>query len=406
MRKLLWVGDAGCDSGFARCTHAILDTLKNTFEVVVLGLNYRGYPHEYPYPMYPAWAGGDLLGVKSIKEIVAKEKPDIIVLQNDPWNIPHYMNALRDVKNVPPVVGAIAIDSKNARGYMLNTLRHVIFWTDFAATEAVRGGLKGPSGNVIGLGVDLDTFYPGSKLLARKKLGLPERTWEAFIVGNVNRNQPRKRIDLTIEYFADWYHTAGVDAYLYLHVCPTGDVGVDVEQLTRYYKIADRLIYSKPDVWKGLPDEFVRATYQSFDAQINTAIGEGWSLTTLEGMACGIPQIVPDCAALGEWPGDAAIKIPVTLSCAPGPLNQIGGILDKEATVGALDMLFEFPGEWARYREAGLKLATEPRFDWRTIGEEYEKILSEILNDEKRSTTQREGGHATPDLASSEAVSG
>jgi len=325
-----------------------------------------------------------MLGVKRIREIISTERPDVVVLQNDPWNIPHYLKALQRMP-LPVMVGAIAIDSKNARGYLLNSLDHVIFWTEFAQREAELGGMVGPASTVIGLGVDRGKFYLGDKRQARQVLELPERCWDAFIIGNVNRNQPRKRIDLTLEYVAEWYHSAGKpDAYVYLHVCPTGDVGVDVEQLAKYYGLAGRLIYASPDVWKGVSDDYVRHTYNAFDVQINTAVGEGWGLTTLEGMACGVPQIVPDWAALGEWPGDSVYRIPVTPSCAPSPLNQIGGILKKQETIKALDSLYSSRILREESSDRALACASEPRFEWPRIGEAYNTLLGGLLDAKQR----------------------
>ena len=49
MAKILWYGDACSNTGFARVTHSVLDHLSKEHEVVVLGINYTGDPHEYPY---------------------------------------------------------------------------------------------------------------------------------------------------------------------------------------------------------------------------------------------------------------------------------------------------------------------------------------------------------------------
>jgi hypothetical protein len=60
---------------------------------------------------------------------------------------------------------------------------------------------------VVPLGVDTDIYKPGDKSAARKKLGIAPVKDTDFIVCNVNRNQNRKRIDLTILYFAEWIRT-------------------------------------------------------------------------------------------------------------------------------------------------------------------------------------------------------
>src|SRR4030095_6152956 len=76
--------------------------------------------------------------------------------------------------------------------------------------------------------------------------------------------------------------------------------------------------------------------YSALDVQVTTTLGEGWGLTTMEGMACGTPQIVPDWAALGEW-ATPALKVPCSLQLAHPGINTVGALPDKEAFMKALD---------------------------------------------------------------------
>jgi len=400
MRKLLWVGDAGCDSGFARCTHQTLEVLRRTWDVHVLGLNYRGDPHDYPYPIFPAFLGGDFFGVKRLPELAAKIMPDMVVIQNDPWNIPAYTKALEGFTG--KIVGAIAVDGKNCRGRTLNKLTRAIFWTKFAQQEALQGGMRIPSG-VVGLGVDLNIYKPCNRIAARRLVGLPGVPDNAFIVGNVNRNQPRKRLDLTIQYVAEWVHSRELrDVFLYLHVAPTGDQGYDTEQLIHYYDMRGRLILSEPEVWKGLAEQDLALTYQTFDVQLTTSQGEGWGLCTMEGMACGIPQIVPDWSALGEWPGDAVIKVPCpTTITTPNRINSIGGIADKDSVIAALNLMYEsHHGQvWSRYRQRGLDLVRQDQFRWENVGlafaEELDKCYG-VIQGREVADGEGDAGQARP----------
>src|SRR5678816_2489484 len=113
MRKLLWVGDAAVASGFAKSTHGVLETLRKTWDVSVLGLNYLGDPHPFAYRIYPCYPGGDFFGVGRLEYVVEREKPDVIVLQNDPWNIPAYVEKLEELKCPAKKVGVIPVDGKN-----------------------------------------------------------------------------------------------------------------------------------------------------------------------------------------------------------------------------------------------------------------------------------------------------
>ena len=381
-KKLLFVGDAACPSGFARATHEILDATRYTYDITVLGINYRGDPHSYPYPIYAAWVGGDALGVSRLIWMCDAVKPDIIVLQNDPWHIPAYLAQLRRVPEYAgiPVVAAVAVDGKNCLGVGLNGLAHAIFWTQFGLDEAREGGYTG-NASVIPLGVDLDMYKPSSRLEARNRR-LPT-LGDAFIIGNVNRNQPRKRWDLTIRYFAEWVKSKKIDdAYLYLHVAPTGDAGMDVKRLMQYYGVLDRLALLAPQVWYGIPEQEMADTYNCFDLMISTTQGEGMGLTTMEAMACGVPCIVPDWAALGEWAKGAAWMVPCTSTCVGAPIGNmsvIGGVPDEEKFIQALDAMYHNPHYRETNSRAGLERMQQARFRWSNIGKAWVQALSKVL---------------------------
>jgi glycosyltransferase involved in cell wall biosynthesis len=383
VKKLLWIGDAAVATGFARCTHKTLETLKDHWDVSVLGLNYRGDPHSYPYLIYPCWIGGDAFGVGRVGELCRKIRPDVVVIQNDPWNISAYLDPLVNALPISPkIVAVMPVDGKNvAQAAVLNRLDHAIFWTEFGAGEANRGGYNGPV-SVIPLGIDLELYKPIPQDEARASF-LPSALKDAFIVGCLNRNQPRKRLDLLIEYFAEWVKRYGrTNAYLFLHVCPTGDLGYDVKQLMKYYGFTGnnrRLILSEPDIGQGIPEEDLPKVYSTFDVQLSTTQGEGWGLTTMEGMACGVPQIVPDWSALGEWTGQCAFKVPCrSTAVTPNFVNVVGGIPGKEETVECLDMLYRSKERRQEMSLLGLQLVQRPEFQWSNIGQRFVDVLGAL----------------------------
>jgi glycosyltransferase involved in cell wall biosynthesis len=393
--RLLWVGDACCPSGFAKATHEILETLRKEYDVTVLGINYNGDPYPYPYPVYAASVHCvDGIGVGRIEWMCDRVQPDVIVLQNDGFNIPYYMEALRVKHAHVPVVAAVAVDGKNFRGEWLNGISLAIFWTQFGLDEARAGGYRGPA-QVIPLGVDLNTYYPMDKIEARKACGWKEGegfrgfTYErSFIVGNVNRNQVRKRWDLTIRYFAEWVRRRKPEnAWLFLHTAPTGDDGIDARQLMSYYGKGIsgglNLAIVQPPTFYGNSEEHMRATYCAMDVDVTTSQGEGFGLTTIEAMACGVPCILPEHSAFGQggWVNGAAAFVPCTSSAINpnGGLNIVGGVPDEEQFIDVLDMLYRHPSLRRDKRNAGLALAHEQRFRWQAIGQEYAKTIGHLL---------------------------
>lgn len=380
MKRLLFVGDGpDCPSGFGRATREILEVVRWQYDVTVLGINHRGDPGTVAYPVYTAAVGGDSMGIGRLIWMCDLLKPDIIILQNDGWNIPGYIRQLQQFEQYKriPVITIVPVDGQNFQSKWLYGVDHAIFWTQFALNEVRASGWQGPA-TVIPLGIDITNYTPMDRADARCARKL-DSLQDAFIVGNVNRNQPRKRWDLTVRYFADWVQTKGIlDAWLYLHTAPTGDMGTDVKQLSTYYGI--NLALNEPPVWYGESEETMRETYNCFDVQISTTQGEGFGFTAMEGMACGVPQIVPDWSALGELAAGAAMLVPCT-STAIGPpyVNVIGGIADEWQFVDALDRIYREPELRAQLRADGLARVREERFRWQHIGEQVLSVLDGVL---------------------------
>jgi D-inositol-3-phosphate glycosyltransferase len=364
--------------------------LRDEYDVAVLALNYLGDPHQYSYPIYPAFSGGDGFGLGRIDEILKLEKPDLVIVQNDPWNIPAYLDK---IDGRVPVVAVVAVDGKNCRGAGLNRCAHVIFWTQFGLDEARLGGYTGPA-SIVPLGVDTDLFRPVPQIKARAMLfgeqvdentvNLSQQWKDAFIVGNVNRNQPRKRLDLTVEYFAEWVKEFKVDnAWLYVHVAPTGDAGYDIHQLMRYYGFTGknkRLIIVQPGVRHGVPDAVMVATYNTFDVSLSTTQGEGFGLTALEAMACGVPVVVPKWAALEEICAGAGELVRCSSTAVtPNYINVVGGIMDKRDGIAALNRLYREPQYRRELGECGRQLAIETKYRWSSVGSGIKTAVDSVL---------------------------
>lgn len=388
-KRVLFIGDAGCPSGFAKNTHNLIKSLDyretpgGPFEVSVLGINFNGdTPTGYPYPMKSAMFGGDWSGQPRIPEMLATVKPDAVIVQNDPWNFPSYLKCLPNV----PVVGIVAVDSLNCQGAKLNGLSLAVFWTEFGRQEAIKGGYTGKSA-VIPCGVDLSIYHPIDKLEARKRIGFTGGLLNAFIIGNVNRNGPRKRFDLNIEYFAEWISSRNItDAVLYLQQAPTDDGGFDCAQLASYFgKVYDiplenYLLTAIPPFWVGWPDSRLVEIYSMLDVMWSTSQGEGWGLPTIEGMACGTPQIVSDWAAYGDWARTGACLIPCSATNTTPIINTIGGVADKQETLKALDTFYyNESGNRELYTKLGFDLSHKSEYRWENIGYKFAQAVSGVI---------------------------
>ena len=309
--RLLYIGDIHCSSGFGRVSHELLSRLATTWDLHVIGINFRGDDHHNcPWRCYPAALGGDGWGISRYPELATRLRPDITLALADPWVLTHYLR----VKQTPePLTAYIPIDGLHvAQAARLNGLALGIFYTLFGAQEAHQGGYTGQS-TVIPHGVDLDRYQPHPRDEARARLKAPVDPG-AYIVGCVNRNQPRKRLDLTIEAFARWVQRdQREDAYLWLHT-PLDDVGWDLEDLCQYYGVFDRLIVSNRAMtsFTGIPEVEMPWLYSAFDVLLSTSDGEGWGLcvapeTAIQVWGGGVKtmaQIIPGDRVLagdGAW---------------------------------------------------------------------------------------------------------
>lgn len=383
MKKLLWIGDAVIQTGFARVTHNVIGHLIKSggWDVHLLGVNYRGDPHPYPYKIYPAVLGGDIFGVGRVDTLCRGLRPDAVFIINDPWLVRQYLD---EIPPDIPVIAYMPVDSPNQRSAKnLQRLTRAIAYTAFGRKELVLGGYGGPC-DVIPHGVDTELYRPIPKGEAIAYLKLTEKIGEdSFIVGCVNRNQPRKRLDLTIQYWTQWWINAGQpnNAYLYIHAS-NRDIGWHITQLAEYYGIDRRLIITNPNMTPEhcLAEQHMPYVYGCFDVHLSTTMGEGWGLTQHESMACGVPNIVPEWSALAEWPKDAVRYVPCTsFAVTPQGINTIGGVPDMQATVDAIDELYRSPEKRLALSQAALARATEDRFQWPGIARQFHAAILETV---------------------------
>jgi glycosyltransferase involved in cell wall biosynthesis len=378
--KILWIGDAVVASGFGRCTSKILEQVIKSHDAVVLGVNYHGDPHSEPYKVYPAQQpGSHPLGVGRLRFVLEREAPDMIVIQTNPWHVPAYTERIRKWSTAP-IVGIIAVEGKNPGGHYLKSLDHAIFWTQFGLDEARKGGYTGTA-SVIPLGVDLEAFQPGSTSEARRRLQLPKDVEAGFIVLNVNRNQHRKRLDLSIIAFAKWVKDYYIDdAFLYLHAMEGSTIQLDVDGLTQYCGIPKRVVHAEPvDVYQGASHAYLLATIQASDVGLSTSLGEGWGLTTMESMACGKANIATEYSAIPEWAGNTVKLVPVASEgVMPDVYGQLGGTPNVNDIVGALHELYTNRTSRGVLAHRGLQRVSEPQFRWENIGQRYAKTLERV----------------------------
>lgn len=388
--KLLWIGDVIATTGFARVTHNVVERLKDKYEIVILGCNWYGDPDpmQETYRLYPAsnrFQQG-AFGEDRIREIVERERPDVVFTINDCWIINEQYKRIADLHKPFgfKFVGYMPMDSYNWVGCLADTANEwdaVVSYTEFGAYEFIKGGIQKPI-TVIPHGVTPGQFKPGDKIEARKKLGIKE---DAFIVFNGNRNQFRKRIDITIDAFAD-FAIDKPDAHLYLHM-GTKDQGWDVmsvfarEMQKRGLDPNGRIIMTAntPNP-PSVSVEMLETIYQAADVGVNTCKGEGWGLVNFEHAACRVAQVVPDhtsCKEIFQDYGrlircdhvDVDTNYAREMPC-PSSTHLTETLNELYANRTLLDGV----------AEACYLRVTDEMFSWDTIAAQFDGVFQEALN--------------------------
>ena len=345
------------------------------------------------------------MGHDQVLPLIAQIQPAIVFLLYDiPFQVP-YLEQLRKATPQPKIVFYSPVESGPIAPEIMQRLhgvsRYVLF-TEYGrgeiaeALKSVREqdpAFQFPNLEVIPHGVATDRFFPltgGSdasseaipwrRLEARRHMKLDDAEHlGAFIVLNANRNMPRKRIDLTMQGFAEFAKDKPANVKLYLHMA-TEDTGWNVLILAKRYGIFDRLIMTQADNSRpAFSDEQLNLLYNACDVGITTVTGEAWGMVSFEHAATRVAQIVPRHTSLADlWEGAAEFIEPVMKLTYPGNLTH-AHIVTPEGVAAALQRLYEDRAYREALAEAAYRNATRPELNWNTIAAQWQRLFDELL---------------------------
>jgi glycosyltransferase involved in cell wall biosynthesis len=390
--KILYAGDAFVQTGFGRVAEYLLPALAKEHDVHVLATNYHGDHDEeaIKYKTYPAMVhGSDPFGSHRIAELVQTIKPDLVWVTNDLWVAINLWDAVKHLRETIPFKFFVytPIDSYGIFPELnapVSEWDGLATYTEFGREELVKMGYEKPI-SIIPHGTDFAKFFPIDPLECRRELGVPEDT---FIVFNGNRNQPRKRIDLTIKGFIEFAKDKP-DARLWLNM-GAKDMGWELIPLFKRvardagYDAAGKLILTSPhfSTHNCLPIEQLNKVYNSVDVGLNTCIGEGWGLVNTEHAATGVAQVVPDHTSLKEIFND----IP-RITCNGSETDRNYGLErllpDPSSVADILNYYYEdrnalkAAGNWCYER------IHEKQFTWPVITKKMLRIVNDVLNSQQ-----------------------
>jgi glycosyltransferase involved in cell wall biosynthesis len=269
--------------------------------------------------------------------VIQSEKPDIVFIYNDLSIVCGYIEEIRKViqNRTFKLWAYLDMTYKAPPQQMIDVINRdverVFCFTKTWKDELKAHGITRPV-DVMNHGVDRSMFHPIPQAMARQNLGLPK---DIFLFTSMNRNIPRKRLDLLIMSFVKLIVRFPVKPIFMLIVGDKGDRGGYqlFEIFSRELKLAggnleifgNRLLITSTNTC--YKDEDINLLYNCGDVGVSCAEGEGFGLCTFEQMTLGIPQIVPEINGHTEYCTDENSQLvkPKVKYYIPQAFNTVTG---------------------------------------------------------------------------------
>lgn len=396
MSRILWLGDAGCHTGFARVTHAIGERLVEMgHEVSVLAVNYDGDYVDTTLRLYrPTTINQqDIYGQTRILEMLATVEPDVVVMLNDPQVILQHLfenkfDPERILLQYRPILTYVPCDGVNlppAWTTILPKVAKVVAMSKW-------GQQQYPGSEMVYHGVDTDQFWPvherpittsdgrvlKSKKDCKRAFGFDP---DGFLVGRVDSNSGRKDFPASWKALVPLMKRYG-DIQVHFH-CESSNAahGINLQVLFSREPDIDVSRYFLPGLHRsghGWPQADMNALYNAFDVFLSTSRGEGFGLTLAEASACAVPVIAQNVSAIPETVGPGGILLePQRLITVPS--GEDNWLADIDAFTDALESLYRSRGARRDLGEAGLKHVRES-FSWDEAASRFDEYIGTLVS--------------------------
>lgn len=328
MKKVLVLSDASCGfTGFSNVIKHILRDIHATgeYEIIQVGINYdgSGYDHkEIPYNIIPATSGlnpryNDLYGRARFLDILSSGDIDIVFILNDMGVVETFSKEIQNIYEKLPkhkkfvTIFYFPVDSglKTKKNWVIKSASVMDFpvvYTEWGKKEV---GMHDPDLlkrlGVCYHGVDLKEFFPLSKEEIKKQKDVlfnkNPHLKDKFIILNVNRNQIRKDYLKTFMAIAELKKRHS--NILLIAFAAMQDQGGDLHEIASQCGLEFGKDFICPENYtsvKGLPVELMNISYNIADCVFSTTHGEGFGLSSLEGLATRKPCVFPGNTMLPE----------------------------------------------------------------------------------------------------------
>lgn len=219
---------------------------------------------------------------------------------------------MQDVPNLDPNhlqqlqywIPYVPIDKDPVPPAVLFNLRYaykIITFSKFGQDALQRAGF---TSTLILEGTDTELMKPMDQAQCRKDYGLPP---EAFIFGMIaanKENPPRKGFQEALTAFK-MFSDKHPEAILFIHSQQRGPGSFPVENYAEYLKISNKICYVNPyQAVVSSDSKKICKELNCFDVLLHPSMTEGFGLTVIEALSCGVPVIVNNTTSMPEMVQD------------------------------------------------------------------------------------------------------
>ncbi len=252
-------------------------------------------------------------GFTVLGDVIKQQQPDIVFIYNDLSIIAQFIDSMKkqavDRSAFKLWLYIDQVYTMQHMGYinLINTeADHIFTFTGGWKRCLEQQGVIRPPINVIKHGFDPLQFPKMPRKMIRQTVGIAD---DMFLIMSVNRNQPRKRLDLLIIAFVELLVRHPERNIGLMCVTDKGEKGGWwlFEIFVRELKLrgvdpslyGSRLMVTSRDMI--FTDDEINMFYNAADIGVSCAEGEGFGLCTFEQMGVGVPQIVPAIGGYTEY---------------------------------------------------------------------------------------------------------
>jgi glycosyltransferase involved in cell wall biosynthesis len=346
-----------------------------------------------------AIGSNELYGVDIIDRVMREIKPDVFIIYNDIVVTSRLLNALlkyrEEFKDVTRFVSYVDLVYPFEK---LRYIRHIdrnvdyfFAFSDFWKKNLIDMGIREDKVGIFYHGFDKHKFQIIPSDVAKKHFGFNE---DDFVILNTNRNTYRKAHDISVKAFLELLRREKMDPRIKLFInhqmdSPSGyniyDL-LEVECLKLglvYDDVLNKHVFMFKNKVGHAEDSEINMLYNAADVGMNTCLGEGFGLCSMEHAALGKPQVISSVGALTDIfknGGSVLIKPKVVLSVANHVDDHNGDlhICDYNEFADALQMYFHNPSK-RKVDGYDIREHILNTYNWNTILPGFLKDLKKIL---------------------------